>query len=389
MITNRILATVLSVGLLMSNINPLDTLQDALSRARENASSIEQGDDQVTILVAGDNLIHSMIIKAGENEEAEFGYDFNYMYEEVSDYVSSFDLAILNQETPIVFNPAEYSGYPRFGTPCEVGHAAVNAGFDIFTQATNHVWDKGHAGLADSWETWNDDGVQCIGIHPFEEESAVYVHEINGMKIAMVNYTYGLNGLDPKEEWSYMVDTLYDKESIKEDLEWAEENADFTIVFPHWGIEYVHKPVADQIEWAEFFVNNGADLIVGTHPHVIEPLEYIETEDGTMVPVYYSLGNFISNQDQIPRMLGMFGEITLYKDEDGVHVKEAEATPIVTHIGCYSEYFKVYLLDDYTEELAAEHRLRRLRGSSMNVDYFWSLWNEVMGYDEEDTGVDG
>lgn len=367
--------------------NPLGTIQDVLPNINGNTSSTEQGDDRITILVAGDNLIHSRVIDSGK--KADGSYDFNYMYAHVADYISSFDLAILNQETPIIFNEKEYSGYPRFGSPREVGDAAVNAGFDIFTQATNHAFDKGVNGLDNSRQAWEDNGGVCIGIHPYGKENAVYVHEIKGVKIAMINYTYGLNGLDPKAEWSYMIDTLYDKDSIKKDLIWAEANANITIVFPHWGIEYNHKYTKEQKELAEFFVENGADLIVGTHPHVIETLSYIVSTDGRRVPVYYSLGNFISNQDEIPRMLGMCGEIIITKDSDGVRVSSATATPTVTHIGNHSESFEVYLLSDYSEDLAATHRLRRVRGKNMNVDYLWSLWNEVMDYEKTTERVDG
>lgn len=376
---SKVMAVGLCACLALHSSFELNTIQDTISSLTEIASSIGNTNDSVTICVAGDNLIHSRIIKSGDTG---IGYDYNYMYENISDYINSFDIAVLNQETPLIFDPAEYSSYPRFGSPSEVGVAAINAGFDIFTQATNHAFDKGHQGLCDSYETWNAYDKVCIGIHPYNEDSSVYICEVNNIKIAMLNYTYGLNGLEPKEEWSYMVDTLYDKDKIIRDLNYAKMNSDFTIVFPHWGTEYVLSPTDEQREWAEFFVEYGADLIIGTHPHVIEPLEYIKSADGTMVPVYYSLGNFISNQDEIPRMLGMVAEVTLVKDKDGGHI-EASAIPVVTHISCYSEYFEVYKLEDYTEELAAEHRMRRVRGNNMNVDYLWSLWNEVMGYEEK------
>ena len=195
----------------------------------------------------------------------------------------------------------------------------------------------------------------------------------------MLNYTYGLNGFVLPSGKEYLVDTLYDKEKIIDDLNYAKNNSDFIIVFPHWGTEYTLTETTEQENWASFFAENGADLIIGAHPHVIEPLKIITTSSGKEVPVYYSLGNFISNQDEVTRMLGALAEVTLVYDNGTVYVKSYKATPIVTHITKGQKSFETFLLEDYSDDLASTHKL------SLSLDKLWSIWNKVFSVEEERT----
>lgn len=331
--------------------------------------------EEITLVAAGDNLIHSMIIKSGLTENET--YDFNYMYDNIRDYINQFDIKVLNQETVLINDSNKYSGYPTFGSPTAIGESVINCGFNVITQATNHAYDKKEEGILDSINFWDTYNIPVIGIHN-EENSDVFIYEYGYTKIAMLNYTYSLNGFSLPNGKDYLVDSLYDEEKILSDLAYAKENADIIIVFPHWGVEYTHTETKEQQRLAQFFADNGADIIIGTHPHVIEPLKHITTSDGKIIPIFYSIGNFISNQDEIPRMLGALAEITIVNDNGNVYVKDEKMTPIITHIENYSKEFKVYLLSDYTEDLASIHRLRRVKGKSMSLENIWNIWNNVI-----------
>ena len=350
---------------------PVDTIE-------KNTSVLEEEPDiyeELNLVAAGDNLIHSMVIKAGKDGNT---YDYNYMYNNIRDYIKSFDVAILNQETVLINDESKYSGYPCFGSPTEIGDAVINAGFDIITQATNHAYDKKEEGIMDSISFWEQNNIPVLGIHKNPNEN-VFIYENGHFRIAMLNYTYGLNGFVLPSGKEYLVDTLYNKEKIIDDLTYAKNNSDFIIVFPHWGTEYTLTETTEQENWANFFAENGADLIIGSHPHVIEPLKIITTSSGKEVPVYYSLGNFISNQDEVTRMLGALAEITLVYDNGTVYVKSYKATPIVTHITKGQKSFETFLLENYSDDLASTHKL------SLSLDKLWSIWNKVFSTGEERT----
>lgn len=331
---------------------------------------------EIRLFAAGDNLIHSMVIKAGLKEDGT--YDYHSMYKEVSDYIKQADVRVINQETVLINDPEKYSGYPTFGSPKEIGDAVIGAGFNVVTQATNHAYDKKEEGILDSIAYWENHEIPVLGIHDsMEDAEEIYVFEKNGIKISMLNYTYGLNGFILPDGKEYLVDDLNDTEKIMQDIEKAKTVSDFVIVFPHWGTEYTLKETENQQKTAQMLADSGADLIIGCHPHVIEPLKDITASDGRIVPVFYSLGNFISNQDEVPRMLGAIADVTLEKKDGKVNVKSAKMVPIVTHIESYSKDFKVYLLENYTEELAATHRMRRIKGQAMSVEKLWEIWNQV------------
>ena len=191
----------------------------------------------------------------------------------------------------------------------------------------------------------------------------------------MLNYTYGLNGFVIPSEKYYYVDTLYDKEKIQKDLEYAEANADITIVFPHWGTEYVYEETENQKDWAIFFTEYGADVIIGTHPHVVEQVKKITSENGNTSICYYSLGNFVSGQDKKPRILGGIAtlgiEKTMLEDEViSVNITYNDFIPSVTHYN-YNEH-TIYLLEDYNDELASKTSLKA------TTTYLWELWNGII-----------
>ena len=320
----------------------------------------------VKLMAVGDNLYHSTVYKKGANEE---GYDFDFVYEHLADFICEYDIAVVNQETPLVTE--NYSSYPTFGTPIEAGKALINSGFNVILNATNHTYDKGYDGVQSTIGLYkNYPDITYLGIHENEDDfNTVKIIEVNDIRIAMMNYTYGLNGFIVPDKYHYLVDTLYDEEKIKADLMYAEENADITIVFPHWGNEYVYNETDAQKRLAQLFTEYGADIIIGSHPHVCEPVKYIRTENGNESLCYYSLGNFVSGQDEKPRILGGIASLQIVKTDGAIEIIEPTFIPCVTYrtptdIG-------VYLLKDYTDEMVEPTSLKA------TPEYLWKLWYDI------------
>ena len=363
-----------SVATSSDNIKQEESLE-VITQAVE--TSVEEGTTEliekepevytVSICAVGDNLYHSTVYNKGVTDS---GYDFDFVYDNVRDFISSFDIAVVNQETVFVDND-KVSSYPCFGTPKAAGEALINAGFDVFLGATNHTYDKGKEGIESTLDFYKGHPeVYYLGINSDEEEyNTVKIIEKNNIKIAMLNYTYGLNGFVIPDDSYYLVDTLYNEEKVKQDLQYAEENADITIVFPHWGTEYVYDETDYQKQWANLFTEYGADIIIGTHPHVVEPVKYITSENGNKSLCYYSLGNFVSGQDEKPRILGGIACFKIEKNEGVVTIKDCTFTPSVTFRSPNS--VGVYLLKDFTNELANSSSLKA------SPDYLMGLWTSI------------
>lgn len=333
----------------------------------------------VSVLMVGDNLIHSPLYKSGLQSDGT--YNFDHLFKHVKDDVEKADLAIINQETIFVSDKNSYSSYPMFGTPDAMGHAIKNAGFDIVAHATNHTIDKKLTGITDTinfWETNYPDDITYLGIHNSKEDSDIEYISKNGIDFAFVNYTYGLNGL---ESWrsgnEHMIDMLTDND-IEKTLSQAEESADLTVAILHVGTEYVYEPTAYAKEQVVKFIDNGADIVLCAHPHVIEPYEVLETKNGNTGLVYYSLGNFISSQDEIPRIVGGMAEIKIqkkeYRNKVEFEIADYTMTPLITHQE--SSNYTTYKLDDYTNDLCRRHLLYRTR-RSFDCDYLEQFFNDI------------
>lgn len=336
----------------------------------------EPVDNTVTLMAVGDNLIHNTIYWSAELEGG--GYDFTPVYADIAPIVSEYDLACINQETIYVSDPAMYSNYPDFGTPTQVGDALAQAGFDVVTHATNHCYDKLDTGILDTIGFWreNHPEMTILGIHDAQDDAdTVRVVEKNGIRLALLNYTYGLNYSAPAN--SYMIDTL-SRDKVLADLQKAESQADFTVVFVHWGEEGQTKPSQSQRDWAQLLANGGADLVIGAHPHVLQPLETVTAADGREVPVFFSLGNFVSHQLTASEMLGGMAGVELTKTDKGVELTSCELIPTINVI-LYRGYsggfdYRPMLLRNYTEELAEQHWIE-----GTGAEQMWSLFNQITG----------
>lgn len=340
-----------------------NTTTEQLPEIKEPTESEVVEPPSIQIVMVGDMLMHGRVMESGLKEDGT--YNFDHLFVNVKDTIENADLALVNQETILGGTQLGLSGYPSFNSPYELGDSLVDAGFDIILHATNHTLDKGKTGVQNCMNFWdtNYPEITYLGINKSQEEqdTDIYIYEQDGIKIAILNYTYGTNGIPTPSDMPYIVNYL-DEEKVIFDLKLAEENANFTIVCPHWGTEYVLTATDSQKKWANIFMENGADLVIGTHPHVIEPIEMLTDENGNEMLVYYSIGNFVNGTSgtgdgTTNRMVGGIADITISLDENGeAYIEKYDVIPIVCHIDDKTEY-TVYYLSDYTEELAKKNHI--------------------------------
>ena len=345
--------------------------------AKELQIKREKAKVEVAISMVGDVLMHNPTLKSGLQEDGSYNYD--HLFKNVKKHMENTDISLANQEVILGGTDLGISAYPAFNAPQELGDSLVQSGFNTILHATNHTLDKGEKGVDSALTYWKEKHPETtvLGIHESQEDrDQIYIFEKKGFKIAILNYTYGVNGNRIPEDRSYIVD-LMDKSQMERDIQKANELADYVIVCPHWGTEYVFEATDEQKEWTDFFLKQGVDLVIGTHPHVIEPVEWVEDGENKML-VFYSLGNFVSCQDKWYRMLGAMANVKLLKDADGnVTVTEYGVEPLVTHIAGKTEY-TTYYLKDYTEELAKKNKIRNV-DSSFSVEKLKELSKEVFG----------
>lgn len=369
----------------------------------------------VDLVMVGDILAHEGVYNSGFYPDGTINYD--HIFAQVKDDIQAADIAIVNQEVVLGGIELGLSGYPCFNSPTELGDALVTAGFNVILHATNHTLDKGITGVDNTLNFWKEKhpDIAVLGIHDetFTDYSTqdIYVYEQNGLRIAILNYTYGTNGI-PVPQSRPLIVNLLDEEKVSMDIARAKEIADFVVVCPHWGTEYVYTPDSYQKKWTQFFYDHEVDLVIGTHPHVIEPVEWIESEDSDhKMLVYYSLGNFVSNQDRLPRMLGAMAKVTISMDlaenvdltdenilgyqkkiieEDDtilgtregdelvVYISSYGVEPLVTHKLFGPGSITTYKLRDYTDALAAQNRINSDE-PGFSVQFLKDLSRQVFG----------
>ena len=341
--------------------------------------STEVVNSKVTLVAVGDNLIHNTLITAGEQEDGSL--DYTSLYANIKPDIEKADIAVIDQETILGGDSFEYTGYPLFNSPWEIGDAAIDAGFDIFNCATNHTMDMGWAGIEKELEYFSDkENVVALGINADERDyNTITYYEKNSITFALLNYTFGTNGISLPEDKPWCVNLL-DEEKVTADIKEAREHADVVIVFPHWGTENSHEVSDYQREYTQLFSDLGVDIVIGCHPHVLQPVEWVTNETtGKRMIVYYSLGNFISHQIELDQLCGGMAQLTIEKHGDDIEISSAKLVPIVCHYnrGDNDKFeFDVYKLSDYTDDLAATHSQ-----SGGTVEYYTDLVNDVI--DEE------
>ncbi len=327
---------------------------------------------EASFIAFGDTIGHMPVVNSGKTDE---GYNFDALFENVKSYIDSADIACVNQET--IFSDGPYSGYPSFGSPKEIGVAEASAGFDVVTHATNHAFDRGENAVLYTTAFWNDyDNIKMLGIHESEEDSEkIEIIERNGIRIALLNYTYSLNGYSLPSGKDYLVDLL-DKDKVLEDVKNARAQSDGVIVFLHFGVEYLNSPTDEQRAWAQLLADEGVLAIVGTHPHVVEPMEIVTGKNGNEMPAYYSLGNFISSQSDLQCVLCAMADFKIVKDSNGTHIEDAQILPEITHQ--QNGYYSAYLLSDYPSDMEQRHRFKAKYPNKFSKEYLLEFFNSVV-----------
>lgn len=372
----------------------------AESEPEESQSPAEPETTSVSLVMVGDILLHTPVAKSGLKEDGS--YEFSQLFTHVEELLQTADFKLVNEEVIIGGTELKVSGYPAFNAPYELGDALVGAGFNVILHATNHAMDKGKQGVLNCLNFWQENypDITVAGLHGSKEDSQVIrVLQKDGIRVAILNYTYGTNGISLPADMPYCVDLLSESR-VKEDLARARELADFVVVCPHWGTEYVLEQTSNQKKWAKLFAQNGADLVIGTHPHVVEPAVWWVCEDGQWtersaevgeIPdaeekmlVYYSLGNFVNwtsgtGTGVSNRMVGAMARVSLTRDEeDSVAIESWDVVPLVSHLEDGFGGVTVYPLAGYSAELGEKNQIRK-QDSDFSYAYCVKLVQKVFG----------
>ena len=346
----------------------------------------------INLLMVGDILFHYQVRQSGLQSDGSRNYD--HIFAHFKSELEGKDIKVLNQETPLGGAeiggdaPDGYGSYPMFNGPQEMADAEAKAGFNVILRATNHALDAGYEGARSELSYWKEHfpEVTVIGeVNPDDATASVddvYVYEKDGFKVAVLNYTFDLNGIEDPNG----IVSMLEEEHVHTTMAKARELADMIVVFPHWGEEYETTPNAEQRMWAELLVQDGADVIIGNHPHVMQPVEVLADADGNPVPCYWSTGNFVSTSPDDMSLLGGVPELTLRKDKDGnCSVESAQMKVVATHLG-NSDDMTVYLLPEWTDELAASNWLNTEMNPNTDNTTLTKSWanefcSEVLGSD--------
>ncbi len=309
---------------------------------------------QASLIMVGDALIHNSVYN--DAKTAEGGYDFRPMLSEIKPIVEPYDLAYYNQETILGGTSLGLSNYPRFNSPQEVGDAFLDAGFNLVSLASNHTMDRGEEAIINSVNYWKSKDAYAAGSYlSFEERDTPIIKEINGITYSFLSYTTWNNGLSTPSGKEYL-NNEYSPELAKADIERVRDQVDVVMVAMHWGTEYSLGVSSAQEEIANYLASLGVDIIIGAHPHVVEPITFIGK---TMV--IYSLGNLISDQEGVERLTGLMASVTIKKvEEEGIvtiTLENPKAELVYTHSSPWGKRnFKVYPYTSLNDELLPNYK---------------------------------
>lgn len=281
-----------------------------LKKETKEVKKEEPKTSKLSLVMVGDALLHSSLYKDGYKNGK---YDFSSQLEYIKPIIQNYDLAFYNQESILGGTELGLSDYPTFNSPQEFGDSMIDAGFNLVSLANNHTLDRGEKAVLNSCNYWKNKDVLTAGSYSSKEEAEeIKIKEKNGIKYTLLAYTYGTNGIKVKEGKEYLVN-LYSDEKAKADIEKVRDKVDLLMVSMHWGTEYKTEPTETQKKQAEYLSSLGVDIIIGTHPHIIEPITYI---NDTLV--IYSLGNFISAQstnNDYNTMVELMTSVDIIKEE--------------------------------------------------------------------------
>lgn len=373
-------------------------LIQAPQKAKEEQAKKEQEQQELaqaepdiytaSFLAVGDNRFSNALISSGYNEETD-SYDFDPVYSQIKSEISAADFAIVNQETVFTENSDSYSGEDTFASPTAVGNALVAAGFDGIASATNHMDDFGSSMITETLNFWNTSysNVKLLGIHASETDAgSITIVDINQIKIALLDYTSSSYTNQLGEEEAYMIDQL-DQNKVGTDIAAAKADSDCVIVIANWGEEESTQVTEEQKQWTNYLLSQGVLVTIGMNPREVQPYETVTDASGNSMLVYYGLGNFVSTQSMIPRLLEGMARFTIEKSVPKdttqpatVRISASSLDPMVMHYNYDDNTYEVYMLSNYTDELAAAHSIHDMTEDEFTVSSLQSLFQERTGY---------
>ncbi|MFA7637207.1 MAG: CapA family protein [Monoglobales bacterium] len=337
----------------------------------DEQTAIAKIEKRVSFVGCGDNIIYVGNIRDAEHNAIEGGrkYNFKPTFERVAEKIKNADISFINQETLMCGEGYEISFYPCFNSPQDLGYDLVELGFDVVGIANNHMLDKGSAGLAETIKFWKSQPCLMIGGYENEEDySKIRVTTVNDIPIAFLSYTYGTNGIT-KNPASPLVIPYIEDDVIKGHIAAAKEVSDFIMVSIHWGNEDQFMYSDEQKRVAQLIADAGADAIIGHHPHVIQPIEWLTGAGGNKTLCVYSLGNFAAEQAYQYNMVGGMIEFDIVKVDDGKpYIENPVFQPTVYHYNKNLMSNTIYYMEDYTPELAAKHSVSTFFGNTFDFD---------------------
>ncbi|XQY91158.1 CapA family protein [Metabacillus sp. HB246100] len=313
----------------VENKPPSSQIEDMPKPLQKQEQKEEKHTTSATLAAIGDILIHDRVYEPAELENGE--YDFMPYVREVQQLTESSDLTIANQETVIGGKEVGLSSYPSFNSPFEVGDTLKEIGIDVVTLANNHTLDRGEKAIKSGISHWNELNMVYTGSYEStDDRNKIRIIDKNDISFAFLAYTYGTNGITPPKDKPYLVNYI-EEETIRNDIKEAKKNADVVVVSLHFGKEYERMPNDFQKNVVAYTANAGADIIIGHHPHVLQPMEWFESENGERTFVAYSLGNFLSGQTEDFRDIGGIMQLTVEKtlenDREIISIKNPVFVP--------------------------------------------------------------
>ena len=339
-----------TVDVASSNLSADSCIAENSTNNINSDSEIKQEPITVSLAAIGDIMCHNTQYMDAYNSSTD-SYDFSYVFEDIQTYIQSADISIGSLETTFAGKDRGYSNYPTFNSPEQLAYDLSEMGLDVLSTAGNHALDKGFSGLSNTLDVLDDANISHCGTYRTQEDrDSVLIKDVKGVKVAILSYTYGTNGIPVPSDKEFCVN-LIDKDLIKQDIENAKsQNADVIISCMHWGIEYQTTPNDEQEDLADFLFENGVDIILGNHPHVLQPMEKrsVTLADGTAEDcfVVYALGNFICDQNSENTRNSIILNLDITKNPDGkISIDKVDYVPIYMYKNSNLSIKKMKLLD--------------------------------------------
>ena len=325
--------------------------------------------EKITVAAIGDILIHDWVYQDADKGNQ---YDFNPIFQPVKGMMETPDILTANQESTLGGTEMGLSSYPMFNSPHEVANALVNAGVDIVSTANNHALDKGEKGISSETNYLDSIGLPHVGSFiDKKDQDALRIINKKGIKTAFLSYTYGTNGIPVPFGKDYLVNII-NREQMSEEIHRARLQADVVIMSIHWGNEYQRYPTEDQKELARFLADQGADVIFGSHPHVLQPMEWIKAKDGRQVLTVYSLGNFISGQMRDYKDIGGMASIEITKSVDHNGKRIQLSNPVFQPTFVAQQHLKNYRVVPLQQ--AGSYGFSEAAAKNIEIEKFMTQW---------------